>query len=101
MVLQTDVGGVRSVSPVEHNLLVRGTTLAEHRMIVAMVKIPPQTSQTRWYLESLEYSSSHTQMMKLGEGFKKNIINEICHGRCLPTNPSFNQLTIYFQSFKI
>ena len=45
MVLSTYAGGVRPVSPVEDNLLVRRTRLAEHWVIVAVVQISPDAGQ--------------------------------------------------------
>ena len=45
MVLDTDAGGVRAVGPVEDDLLVRRTRLAEHRVVVAMVQISPDRGQ--------------------------------------------------------
>ena len=47
MVLDTDAGGVRAVGPVEDDLLVWRTRLAEHRVVVAMVQISPDRGQAR------------------------------------------------------
>ena len=58
MVLNTDAGCVRSVCPVEDNLLVWRTRLAEHQGVVALVEVSPNTGQARWYVVTLDIGAT-------------------------------------------
>ena len=58
MILNTDAGRVRSVCPVEDNLLVWRTRLAEHQGVVALVEVSPNTGQARRYVVILDIGAT-------------------------------------------
>ena len=67
MVLRTDGRRVRPVRPVEENLLVRRTGLAEDRTVVPLVEVAPHTAQARGDLVALQHAGSHPQVVQLGQ----------------------------------
>ena len=67
VVLRADAGRVRSVRPVQENLLVRRTGLAEDRRVVTLVEVPPEAGQAGRDLVTLQHAGSHPEVVQLGE----------------------------------
>ena len=67
MVLRTDGRRVRPVRPVEENLLVWRTGLAEDRTVVSLVEVAPHTAQAGRDLVALQDAGGHPQVVELGE----------------------------------
>ena len=67
MVLSADGGSVRPVSPVEENLLVGRTGLAEDWTVVSLVKVAPHAAQAGRDLVALQHAGRHPQVVQLGQ----------------------------------
>ena len=67
MVLRADGGRVRPARPVEDDLLVRGAGSPEHRVVVAVVEVAPETGVGGRDVVTSENGGRHPEVVQLGQ----------------------------------